>query len=109
MNSLLLVLFYQVLSQMMLFACNIFPQSDALKDAFAELDMTSDFIEMLMSPDAPYFRISTYGYAGSSHVNFSIYIYFLFDNYCSIFGHKQSTNKFLNLFKIVNWLNKETN
>eukprot|EP00795_Rhopilema_esculentum_P015240 gene15240-6447_t len=48
----------------------IIMKSDALKDAFAELDMTSDFIEILMSPDAPYFRISTYGYAGSSHADY---------------------------------------
>eukprot|EP00112_Aurelia_sp_Birch-Aquarium-sp1_P012741 Seg2683.2 transcript_id=Seg2683.2/GoldUCD/mRNA.D3Y31 product="Cell cycle checkpoint protein RAD1" protein_id=Seg2683.2/GoldUCD/D3Y31 len=48
----------------------IIMKSFALKDAFAELDMTSDFIQILMSPDAPHFRISTFGYAGSSHADY---------------------------------------
>jgi len=46
-------------------------QSSVLKDVFAELDTTSDFVQIFMSPDAPYFRISTFGYAGSSHADFS--------------------------------------
>ena len=44
-------------------------QSLALKDAFQELDMTSEVIQILMSPDAPYFRISTFGNSGSAHVS----------------------------------------
>jgi len=49
----------------------IIMQSSVLKDVFAELDTTSDFVQIFMSPDAPYFRISTFGYAGSSHADFS--------------------------------------
>ncbi|XP_066935355.1 cell cycle checkpoint protein RAD1-like isoform X2 [Clytia hemisphaerica] len=45
-------------------------KSLALKDAFQELDMTSDVIQILMSPDAPYFRISTFGNSGSAHVDY---------------------------------------
>eukprot|EP00794_Sanderia_malayensis_P014016 gene14017-15474_t len=48
----------------------IIMKSIALKDTFAELDMTSDAIQIMMSPDAPFFRISTFGYCGSSHTDF---------------------------------------
>lgn len=43
-------------------------QSECLKEAFSELDMTSDILQILMSPDPPYFRLSTFGNAGSTHV-----------------------------------------
>jgi len=48
----------------------IIMKSLALKDAFQELDMTSEVIQILMSPDAPYFRISTFGNSGSAHVDY---------------------------------------
>ena len=31
--------------------------------------MTSDVLQFLMSPDAPHFRLSTFGNAGSTHVS----------------------------------------
>ncbi|CAB4002681.1 Cell cycle checkpoint RAD1, partial [Paramuricea clavata] len=48
----------------------IIMQSSFLKEAFHELDMTSEVLEILMSPDSPYFRMSTFGHAGSAHVDF---------------------------------------
>ena len=32
--------------------------------------MTSEVLQILMSPDNPYFRLSTFGHAGSTHVSF---------------------------------------
>ncbi|XP_076224856.1 cell cycle checkpoint protein RAD1 isoform X1 [Nomia melanderi] len=43
-------------------------QTELLKDILSELDPTSDLIELLLSPSAPYFRISTAGLAGICHV-----------------------------------------
>ncbi|KAL4223188.1 ssDNA endodeoxyribonuclease [Mactra antiquata] len=48
----------------------IIMKSECLKEAFNELDMTSDVLEFLMSPDAPYLRLSTFGNAGSTHSDF---------------------------------------
>ena len=48
---------------------NLYFQSECLKDAFQELDMTSEVLEILMSPDKPYFRMSTFGNAGSAYVS----------------------------------------
>ncbi|XP_038059027.1 cell cycle checkpoint protein RAD1-like [Patiria miniata] len=48
----------------------IIMKSECLKDAFQELDMTSEVLEILMSPDKPYFRLSTFGNAGSAHSDF---------------------------------------
>ncbi|XP_014681061.1 PREDICTED: cell cycle checkpoint protein RAD1-like [Priapulus caudatus] len=49
----------------------IIMKSECLKEAFAELDMSSDVLEILMSPDKPYFRLSTFGNAGSTHADYS--------------------------------------
>ncbi|XP_078040838.1 cell cycle checkpoint protein RAD1 isoform X2 [Augochlora pura] len=43
-------------------------QTELLKDILSELDNTSDLIELLLSPSAPYFRISTAGLAGICHI-----------------------------------------
>jgi len=43
-------------------------RSECLKEVFAELDSSSDLIEILISPDPPYFRISTVGTAGDTKV-----------------------------------------
>ncbi|CAK9804392.1 Cell cycle checkpoint protein RAD1, partial [Anthophora quadrimaculata] len=43
-------------------------QTELLKDILSELDPTSDFIELLLSPSPPFFRISTAGLAGICHV-----------------------------------------
>ncbi|XP_076973059.1 cell cycle checkpoint protein RAD1 isoform X2 [Tamandua tetradactyla] len=45
-------------------------QSEGLREAFSELDMTSDILQITMSPDKPYFRLSTFGNAGSSHLDY---------------------------------------
>ncbi|NXX95637.1 RAD1 protein, partial [Centropus bengalensis] len=37
---------------------------------FAELDMTSEVLQITMSPDKPYFRLSTFGNAGSAHLDY---------------------------------------
>ncbi|XP_065518318.1 cell cycle checkpoint protein RAD1 [Lathamus discolor] len=46
-------------------------QSEGLRKAFAELDMTSEVMQITMSPDKPYFRLSTFGNAGSAHLDYS--------------------------------------
>ncbi|XP_076642109.1 cell cycle checkpoint protein RAD1 isoform X1 [Halictus rubicundus] len=43
-------------------------QTELLKDILSELDQTSDLIELVLSPTAPYFRISTAGLAGICHI-----------------------------------------
>ena len=45
-------------------------KSDCLKELFAELDPTSDYMEILMSPDKPNLRISTVGNCGSMQSEF---------------------------------------
>jgi cell cycle checkpoint protein len=46
-------------------------QSECLKEVFAELDSSSDLVEILLSPDPPYFRISTARTAGDTKVTHS--------------------------------------
>ncbi|XP_074643105.1 cell cycle checkpoint protein RAD1-like [Tubulanus polymorphus] len=48
----------------------IIMKSECLKEAFSELDMTSEVLEILMSPDKPYLRLSTFGNSGSTHSDF---------------------------------------
>ncbi|XP_014400330.1 PREDICTED: cell cycle checkpoint protein RAD1 [Myotis brandtii] len=45
-------------------------QSEGLREAFSELDMTSEVLQITMSPEKPYFRLSTFGNAGSSHLDY---------------------------------------
>ncbi|XP_069483208.1 cell cycle checkpoint protein RAD1 [Ambystoma mexicanum] len=45
-------------------------QSEGLREAFSELDMSSEVLQITMSPDKPYFRLSTFGNAGSSHLDY---------------------------------------
>ena len=42
--------------------------AECLREAFAELDMSSDVLEVLLSPSPPHFRLSTFGYAGNTQV-----------------------------------------
>ncbi|KDR12148.1 cell cycle checkpoint protein RAD1 [Zootermopsis nevadensis] len=44
-------------------------RSECLKEVFAELDSSSDLIEILLSPDPPYFRITTAGTAGDTKID----------------------------------------
>uniref|UniRef100_A0A3P9K7N5 Cell cycle checkpoint protein RAD1 n=1 Tax=Oryzias latipes TaxID=8090 RepID=A0A3P9K7N5_ORYLA len=46
-------------------------QSESLKEAFSELDMTSDVLQITMSPSQPYFRLSTFGNSGNAHYDYS--------------------------------------
>ena len=39
-----------------------------MKEAFAEIDLTSNVLEILMSSTAPNFRLATYGYVGTTQV-----------------------------------------
>ncbi|XP_053159733.1 cell cycle checkpoint protein RAD1 isoform X1 [Hemicordylus capensis] len=45
-------------------------QSEGLREAFSELDMTSEVLQITMSPDKPYFRLSTFGNSGSAHFDY---------------------------------------
>ncbi|KAM9096165.1 LOW QUALITY PROTEIN: cell cycle checkpoint protein RAD1 [Sarcophilus harrisii] len=45
-------------------------QSEGLGEAFAELDMSSEVLQITMSPEKPYFRLSTFGNSGSSHLDY---------------------------------------
>ncbi|XP_050411350.1 cell cycle checkpoint protein RAD1 [Patella vulgata] len=49
----------------------IIMKSECLKEVFSELDMTSEILQILMSPDAPYFQLSTFGNSGSTQSDFS--------------------------------------
>ena len=40
-----------------------------LSEAFAELDTSSEVLEIHTSPDSPFFRISTFGYAGTTQAS----------------------------------------
>ncbi|XP_014474979.1 PREDICTED: cell cycle checkpoint protein RAD1 isoform X2 [Dinoponera quadriceps] len=44
-------------------------QTELLKDIIAELDPTSDLVELRLSPEKPYFRISTEGLGGVCHID----------------------------------------
>ncbi|RVE65903.1 hypothetical protein OJAV_G00121390 [Oryzias javanicus] len=46
-------------------------QSESLKEAFSELDMTSEVLTITMSPSRPYFRLSTFGNSGNAHYDYS--------------------------------------
>lgn len=46
-------------------------QSENLKEAFSELDMTSEVLQFTMSPNPPYFRLSTFGNSGNAHYDYS--------------------------------------
>jgi len=45
-------------------------QSAQLKEAFNELDWSSQYVTILLSPDPPHFRLSTQGTAGSCQVDY---------------------------------------
>ncbi|XP_023684511.1 cell cycle checkpoint protein RAD1 isoform X1 [Paramormyrops kingsleyae] len=45
-------------------------QSDSLREAFSELDMTSEVLQITMSPSQPYFRLSTFGNSGNAHYDY---------------------------------------
>ncbi|XP_022257161.1 cell cycle checkpoint protein RAD1-like [Limulus polyphemus] len=46
-------------------------KSEILREAWSDLDMTSEILQIVMSPDKPYFRLSTFGNAGTIHVDYS--------------------------------------
>ena len=49
--------------------------AECLKEAFAELDMSSEVLEVLLSPSPPHFRLTTFGYAGTAQVHFVTTVY----------------------------------
>ncbi|GIY88527.1 cell cycle checkpoint protein RAD1 [Caerostris darwini] len=49
----------------------IIMQSEILKEVWADLDMNSDVLEILMSPAEPYFQLTTKGTLATTHINFS--------------------------------------
>ena len=81
----------------------IIMRSVALKDTFQELDMTSEFVQILMSPDAPYFRISTFGNTGESLVH----MFYAFSA-CG-FGRKWSNSFFSMIIKTAYFQCLKTN
>eukprot|EP01147_Barroeca_monosierra_P002839 gene2839-5677_t len=48
---------------------NVIMKSDWLAEVFSDLDTSSDIIEFFLSPNAPHFRLSTFGVAGSSQID----------------------------------------
>ena len=42
--------------------------AECLREVFADMDTTSEALEILLSPSAPYCRLSTSGYAGTTQV-----------------------------------------
>ncbi|KAL0134812.1 hypothetical protein PUN28_001526 [Cardiocondyla obscurior] len=44
-------------------------QTELLKDVMGELDSTSEVVELCLSPEKPYFRISTEGLGGVCHID----------------------------------------
>ena len=48
--------------------CKLIMAAEGLRETFSELDMTSETVEVLMSPDPPHFRLTTFGYAGTTQV-----------------------------------------
>eukprot|EP01087_Luapelamoeba_hula_P021465 TRINITY_DN7512_c0_g1_i2.p1 TRINITY_DN7512_c0_g1~~TRINITY_DN7512_c0_g1_i2.p1 ORF type:complete len:130 (-),score=24.90 TRINITY_DN7512_c0_g1_i2:201-590(-) len=45
-------------------------KSECLKEALNELDWSSDVLTVLLSPDPPYFRLTTSGPSGSCQVDY---------------------------------------
>jgi cell cycle checkpoint protein len=43
-------------------------KADCVREVFAELDMSSDSLEILLSPSPPFCRLSTSGFAGTTQV-----------------------------------------
>ena len=64
----------------------IIMRAECLREAFAELDMSSDVLEILLSPSSPYFRLTTFGYAGITQV-----CEILIDHYCNVPGKHPCT------------------
>lgn len=60
----------------------IIMQAMCLSEAFAELDTSSDVLEMHTSDSTPFFRLSTFGYAGTTQASGKlqrcIFIFYIF-------------------------------
>lgn len=48
--------------------CKIIFRAQDFREVLADLDHTSDYVEFFMSPEPPYFRITTEGLAGKFEV-----------------------------------------
>ena len=51
--------------------CKIIVRAPDFREVLADLDNSSDFVEFLLSPNDPYFRITTEGVAGKFQVSTS--------------------------------------
>lgn len=49
--------------------CKMILRAPDFREVLADLDNTSDLVEFLLSPDDPYFRITTEGVAGKFQVS----------------------------------------
>ena len=56
----------------------IIMNAECLREVFAELDMSSEVLEILLSPSTPYCRLSTSGYAGTTQVDHNLPLLVLF-------------------------------
>lgn len=63
----------------------IIMKAECLREAFAELDMSSDVIEILLSPSPPYFRLTTFGYAGTTQVRNYVQVYMWYMYMCAMY------------------------
>lgn len=48
----------------------IIMKSECMKEAFSEIDLTSDILEIIMSPSHPFFRLATYGDTGNTQFDY---------------------------------------
>lgn len=53
--------------------CRVILRAPDFKDVLVDLDSSSDFVEFFLSPEDPYFRITTEGLAGKFEVKKSLY------------------------------------
>lgn len=54
--------------------CKVIIRAPDFKEVLVDLDSSSDFVEFFLSPDDPYFRITTEGLAGKFEVKKRIFV-----------------------------------
>lgn len=82
----------------------IIMDASALKEAFGELDWSSDSVTLTLSNSAPYFQLSTSSAAGSCEVN--IIFYFFFETLISLRFFVASSPQLYNIYTTTNKLTK---
>lgn len=53
--------------------CKVILRAPDFREVLADLDNTSDLVEFFLSPDEPYFRITTEGIAGKFQVSRTLF------------------------------------